>query len=50
MCYTVCRMVHIKYPFLLMEKKIATVLAAADLPYADLPYSGNIKCIECVVK
>ena len=58
MCYPVCGIVHIKYPLLLIKKRIAQlVVEAGFLSLSEwlfticlALYNHKIKCVECVIK
>ena len=53
MCYSVCGMVHIKEPLLLIGK--GSPCGGSRFPLSrylngPTPYNRKIKCVECVVK
>ena len=49
MCYSVCGMVHIKEPFLLIGKSSPCGGSRFSLPYVQRNITVT-KCVECIVK
>ena len=50
MCYTVCGMVHIKEPLLLIDKNSPLSLSNWSFTIYPTPYNHKIKCVECIIK
>ena len=57
MCFPVCGMVHIKEPFLLIEKSSPCGGSGFPLSLSEwsfticlMAYNRYIKCVECIIK